>query len=29
MLELANGDIVESAPPIWGMDVKVMNKALL
>ncbi|CAH1406051.1 unnamed protein product [Nezara viridula] len=22
MLELANGDIVESAPPIWGMDVK-------
>ncbi|KAK9502019.1 hypothetical protein O3M35_012630 [Rhynocoris fuscipes] len=22
MLELANGDIVESAPPIWGMDIK-------
>lgn len=23
MLQLANGDIVESAPPIWGMDIKV------
>lgn len=23
MLRLANGDIVESAPPIWGMDIKV------
>ncbi|PSN42917.1 hypothetical protein C0J52_12026 [Blattella germanica] len=22
MLQLANGDIVESAPPIWGMDIK-------
>ncbi|XP_052121267.1 transmembrane protein KIAA1109 isoform X3 [Frankliniella occidentalis] len=22
MLRLANGDIVESAPPIWGMDIK-------
>jgi hypothetical protein len=23
MLQLANGDIVESAPPIWGLDIKV------
>lgn len=23
MLQLANGDIVESAPPIWGIDIKV------
>ena len=23
MLELANGDFVESAHPIWGMDIKV------
>jgi hypothetical protein len=23
MLRLANGDIVESAPPIWGLDIKV------
>ncbi|GLG98167.1 Uncharacterized protein GBIM_04767, partial [Gryllus bimaculatus] len=22
MLQLANGDIVESAPPIWGIDIK-------
>ncbi|KAK6639579.1 hypothetical protein RUM43_007852 [Polyplax serrata] len=22
MLELANGDMVESAPPIWGIDIK-------
>ncbi|XP_063234537.1 bridge-like lipid transfer protein family member 1 isoform X2 [Bacillus rossius redtenbacheri] len=22
MLQLANGDIVESAPPIWGVDIK-------
>ncbi|XP_065331514.1 bridge-like lipid transfer protein family member 1 isoform X1 [Cloeon dipterum] len=22
MLQLANGDIVESAPPIWGLDIK-------
>jgi hypothetical protein len=25
MLQLANGDIVESAPPIWGMDIKVTS----
>jgi hypothetical protein len=25
MLQLANGDIVESAPPIWGMDIKVCS----
>lgn len=25
MLQLANGDIVESAPPIWGIDIKVFN----
>jgi len=24
MLQLANGDIVESAPPIWGIDIKVL-----
>jgi hypothetical protein len=24
MLRLANGDIVESAPPIWGLDIKVI-----
>lgn len=23
MLELANGDVVESAPPISGIDIKV------
>lgn len=23
MLQLANGDIVESGPPTWGMDIKV------
>lgn len=26
MLQLANGDIVESAPPIWGIDIKVFFK---
>lgn len=25
MLQLANGDIVESAPPIWGIDIKVFK----
>lgn len=25
MLQLANGDIVESAPPIWGIDIKVLK----
>lgn len=25
MLQLANGDIVESAPPIWGIDIKVLT----
>lgn len=30
MLQLANGDIVESAPPIWGIDIKVwMPECLL
>lgn len=26
MLQLANGDIVESAPPIWGIDIKVTSQ---
>lgn len=25
MLRLANGDIVESTPPIWGIDIKVFS----
>lgn len=23
MCQLANGDIVESSPPVWGIDIKV------
>jgi len=25
MLQLANGDLVEANPPIWGIDIKVTN----
>jgi hypothetical protein len=25
MLRLANGELVESAPPIWGLDIKVRH----
>jgi len=28
MLQLANGDLVEANPPIWGIDIKVINSIL-